>query len=130
MKVNKFDVVEFVIETLREYASEKGEIVRGTTDLSPLENWLLLALYESKCIPVEQPANGAVEETTNPHWVGDEPAWDINISENITLKDITQKDILLLTRNHVDEYCKYDTIVRRYHIIALKKVKLNVKLIK
>jgi len=105
-----------ILDAMEEYANQKA---------NPL-NCVVIASEQPKAIQM----NDAVAETSNPHWIGDEPAWDINITENITLKDITQKEILLLTRNHINECYKYETVVRRYHIDALQEVKLNVKLIK
>ena len=66
--------------------------------------------------------------TTNPHWIGDEPAWDIQLTGNILLKDVTARQILYLTRKHIGESYIYETVVRQYHIDALKKVKLKVRL--
>jgi hypothetical protein len=39
--------VEFVIEKLKEYAKTTGNLPRGTTDISPLEEWLLMRWFES-----------------------------------------------------------------------------------
>lgn len=39
---------EFIIKTLKRYAEEKGIIVRSTSDLSPLEIWLLLELEKNE----------------------------------------------------------------------------------
>jgi len=39
--------VEFAIKILKQYADENGEIVRGTTDTSPLEQWLIMRLYKA-----------------------------------------------------------------------------------
>ena len=66
--------------------------------------------------------------TTNPHWIGDEPAWDIQLTKNILLKDVTERQILYLTRKHIGESYIYETVVRQYHIDALKKVKLKVRI--
>jgi hypothetical protein len=35
---------ETAVELLKEYAVEQGTIVRSTSDLSPLEEWLLVKL--------------------------------------------------------------------------------------
>lgn len=35
-----------VVEILRQYAKENGTIVRSTSDLSPLEEWLLIKLVQ------------------------------------------------------------------------------------
>ena len=40
------DKAEFAVKILKQYAHENGTMVRGTTDLSPLEMWLILRLYE------------------------------------------------------------------------------------
>ena len=37
--------VAFVIKILRQYADETGSLVRSTSDLSPLEEWLLIQLF-------------------------------------------------------------------------------------
>ena len=37
---------EFAIKTLKQYAKENQLIVRGTSDLSPLEEWLISKQYE------------------------------------------------------------------------------------
>ena len=36
---------EFVIKTLKKYADEEGVILRSTSDLSPLEQWLLEEMH-------------------------------------------------------------------------------------
>lgn len=37
--------VVFVIKTLRQYAYETGSLTRSTSDLSPMEEWLLIQLF-------------------------------------------------------------------------------------
>jgi len=37
---------EFAVKILREYAKENQSLVRGTSDLSPLEAWLIIKLYK------------------------------------------------------------------------------------
>ncbi len=39
--------VEFAIEKLKEYAKVTGNLPRGTTDISPLEEWLLMRWFDS-----------------------------------------------------------------------------------
>lgn len=39
--------VEFVIQVLKQYAKENSIIIRSTSDLSPLEQWLLIKLYDT-----------------------------------------------------------------------------------
>ena len=39
------DKAEFAVDILLEYAKENGINGRDTTDLSPLESWLILRLY-------------------------------------------------------------------------------------
>jgi len=36
----------FAIKTLRRYADEKGIPHRSTSDLSPLEEWLIMEMYK------------------------------------------------------------------------------------
>jgi hypothetical protein len=38
--------MEKMIEILKEYATESGTIVRSTSDLSPLEMWLIRKLID------------------------------------------------------------------------------------
>ena len=40
------DKIESIIRLLRRYAEETGTIVRSTSDISPLEEWLLMRLSE------------------------------------------------------------------------------------
>jgi len=35
----------FLVKVLREYAKENKTVCRSTSDLSPLEEWLILRLY-------------------------------------------------------------------------------------
>jgi len=42
------EIAEFAVNILKQYAKEKGTMVRGTTDLSPLEMWLITKLFELK----------------------------------------------------------------------------------
>lgn len=39
------ELSEFSVKMLKEYAKQNGIIVRSTSDLSPLEQWLLIQLY-------------------------------------------------------------------------------------
>jgi len=39
---------EFVVKVLKEYAYLSGNIPRSTSDLSPLEQYLLMELYKAK----------------------------------------------------------------------------------
>jgi len=36
---------EFAVKLLKQYAKESGNTVRSTTDLGPLEEWLIIKLY-------------------------------------------------------------------------------------
>ena len=36
---------EFAVKILREYAKENKTLMRCTSDLSPLEEWLIIQLY-------------------------------------------------------------------------------------
>lgn len=40
--------VNFAINVLKQYAEERGEMIRGTTDLSPLEEWLIMKLFKAE----------------------------------------------------------------------------------
>lgn len=40
------DTAAFAVDTLKRYAHETGNLLRGTSDLSPLEEWLLVQLFE------------------------------------------------------------------------------------
>lgn len=39
---------EFAVQMLRKYAHQTGNLLRGTSDLSPLEEWLIIQLYEAQ----------------------------------------------------------------------------------
>ena len=41
------DKAEFAVEILREYAKQNQTPVRSTSDLSPLEQWLILRLADT-----------------------------------------------------------------------------------
>lgn len=47
------DKAEFAVKILKQYAQERGEIVRGTTDLSPLEEWLIIQLFKSNRLDLQ-----------------------------------------------------------------------------
>jgi len=40
--------IKFICDTLRAYSKEAGFPPRSTSDLSPLEEWLLMRLYSEK----------------------------------------------------------------------------------
>jgi hypothetical protein len=40
------EMQEFAIKILMDYAKEKGIQVRSTSDLSPLEEWLIINLFK------------------------------------------------------------------------------------
>ena len=42
------ELAEFAVKLLKEYADEKHTTVRGTSDLSPLEEWLIIKLYNKE----------------------------------------------------------------------------------
>lgn len=44
---------KFAVKTLKEYALESQTTARGTTDISPLEEWLILKLYDIERIAEE-----------------------------------------------------------------------------
>ena len=39
------DTAKYAVKILKKYAKEKGTMVRGTSDLSPLEEWLIKMMY-------------------------------------------------------------------------------------
>lgn len=41
----KYKPATYMVEVLKEYANEKGVPVRSTSDLSSLEDWLLMRLF-------------------------------------------------------------------------------------
>jgi hypothetical protein len=42
---------KFAVEILKRYAEQTGNLLRGTSDLSPLEEWLIIQLFEEKTLP-------------------------------------------------------------------------------
>lgn len=44
--MNNKTISEFSVKILKQYADERGIIVRSTSDLSPLEEYLLIELYK------------------------------------------------------------------------------------
>ena len=46
--MSKNELANFAVKTLIEYADECGTTVRGTSDISPLEEWLIIRLYNEK----------------------------------------------------------------------------------
>lgn len=40
------DVAQYAIDTLKTYATQTGNLPRSTSDLSPLEQWLLIELFK------------------------------------------------------------------------------------
>jgi len=62
----------------------------------------------------------------NPHWVGDEPAWDITLTNGETHKDVTRKEIEralseLVNRGDLHHYSSYIDVVRQCHIDGYNK---------
>ena len=58
---------------------------------------------------------------TNPHWIGDEPAWDINLSNGVTHKSVTKGQICsVLAEMHnkglISNGERYVDCVRECHI--------------
>lgn len=41
------EIAEFAVKILKEYASEQMIPARSTSDLSPMEEWLIIRLYKS-----------------------------------------------------------------------------------
>lgn len=50
--INVVNKADYAVELLRQYAMENQTLIRGTSDLSPLEQWLLMKL--SKRMTKEQ----------------------------------------------------------------------------
>lgn len=44
------EVAEFAVKKLKQYAEENNVLPRSTTDLSPLEQWLLLQLFNTNSV--------------------------------------------------------------------------------
>lgn len=42
----KNEKADFAVQLLRKYAHQTGNLLRGTSDLSPLEEWLIVQLIE------------------------------------------------------------------------------------
>lgn len=40
------DVAQFAVDTLKIYAAQTGNLPRSTSDLSPLEQWLLVEYFK------------------------------------------------------------------------------------
>ena len=47
----KNETAEYAKKILKEYADETSGIVRGTSDISPLEEWLLVRMYHDQAEP-------------------------------------------------------------------------------
>lgn len=45
---------EFAVEILKQYALENGIHPRDTTDLSPLEKWLIIFMYNNETLEDER----------------------------------------------------------------------------
>lgn len=64
---------------------------------------------------------------TNPHWIGDDPAWDIILSNGEIHKDVTQRDISrVLVRMHSADLIRNGeqyvcSVVRQCHITNYNK---------
>lgn len=58
---------EFAVKILKEYAAENGMNGRDTTDLSPLEKWLIVRLFKSE--DPDQYLNSLIEKAS-PKWKG------------------------------------------------------------
>ena len=46
------EVAEFAVKKLKQYAKENHTHVRTTSDISPLEEWLLIALHKAENLPI------------------------------------------------------------------------------
>lgn len=62
-----------------------------------------------------------VAECSNPHWIGDSPAWDITLSNGVVHKDVTHNEIRLAlgelySRGKLHLYSTYIDVVRQCHI--------------
>jgi len=70
--------------------------------------------------------------TTNPHWRGDYPAWDIVLSNGEVHKSVTEVEIRAAIRELerlglVDIYTSYVDVVRQGHIDLYDKYYTEVK---
>jgi len=65
-------VSQYTFKTLKQYADEHGTTVRSSSDLSPLESWLLRRLYYSTHTPNESPDEylDRLTEQAAPDWEG------------------------------------------------------------
>ena len=59
--------------------------------------------------------------TSNPHWIGNYPAWDITLTNGDVHKDVTQKEIQfainqLRNQGKLHHYSTYIDVVRKKHI--------------
>lgn len=60
-------------------------------------------------------------QISNPHWIHDEPAWDITLTNGEVHKDVTVKDInivleKLATRGIISHYERFVYVVHQLHI--------------
>lgn len=67
----------------------------------------------------EQLANGV--QCTNPHWIGNNPAWDIKLSNGLVHTDVTRVEMaaalrVLHEQGKLHLYDTYIDVVRQCHI--------------
>ena len=72
------------------------------------------------------PVEGIVR-CDNPHWVGDQAAWDITLSDGTVHKDVTRRQIgealqELYARGELHTHDLYIDVVRHCHILNYNKV--------
>lgn len=56
------DKAEFAIETLKEYAKQNQVLPRSTSDLSKLEEWLIIELLSVKNLNIHPVGNSSTTE--------------------------------------------------------------------
>ena len=66
---------EEAIKILEQYAKEQQTLMRGTTDLSPLEEWLLIKLIKAHEVSREVAKKAYNEARNNPPYLDFEDYW-------------------------------------------------------
>lgn len=65
------DISDKATELLKEYTTENGTLMRSTSDLSPLEEWMLNKLVKYSLGSVIESFNREKMETIVPHYIVD-----------------------------------------------------------
>jgi len=58
---------EFAVKLLKQYAKETGNTVRSTTDISRLEEWLIIELY-NKSLKTPKPLRESKSDFDNAYY--------------------------------------------------------------